>query len=146
MSELIKVKTSELEGEALDWAVALACFQGPVRNAAGWLFDEYGIDGDDVKATHFVPLKRKSRRGRPTWSPSRKWHHAGPLIAEKVTVTVDTENGCYADCGAQAHAVKHQKPLDEYDGSGPTILIACMRAIVSSELGPEIEVPKELVT
>lgn len=102
------IKTSELEGEALDWAVAKA-------TDTQW----------------------------PT--PSTNWVHGGPLIAEKVTVTVDTEDGCYADCGAKAHAIKNQTPLDEYDGSGPTILIAAMRAIVSSELGETVDVPEELV-
>ena len=123
MSELVKVAVSELEGAALDWAVAKATGAPCYR------------DGD-------IEFWLSDHR----FAPSTSYMFGGPLIAEKVAVTVDTENGCYADCGAQAHAVKHQRPLDDYDGSGPTMLIACMRAIVSSELGPEIEVPRELVT
>tara|TARA_R110000796_G_scaffold95459_2_gene200667 strand:- start:10343 stop:10753 length:411 start_codon:yes stop_codon:yes gene_type:complete len=136
MSELIKVEASELEGAALDWAVAKSRggeykpFQFACNEDAP-LHDAWVFPGGSASTSY---------------RPSTNWAQGGPLIAEKVTVTVDTENGCYADCGAQAHAVKHQKPLDEYDGSGPTILIACMRAIVSSELGPKVEVPKELVT
>lgn len=124
------IKTSELEGVALDWAVAKA-IGADIDNELTHSRKVWAEWGDLSIPEHF--------------SPSQSWGQGGPLIAEKVTVTVDTENGCYADCGAQAHAVKHQKPLDEYDGSGPTILIACMRAIVSSELGETVDVPEELV-
>ncbi|WP_339119160.1 phage protein NinX family protein [Halomonas sp. BMC6] len=125
MSELVKVAVSELEGVALDWAVA------GLVHAEKWRHEKY-CGG---------PLA--SING---WNPSIDWAQGGPLIVEKVTVIVDSEEECFADCGYQAYAIKNQRPLDDYDGSGPTMLIACMRAIVSSELGPEVEVPKELVT
>lgn len=118
------IKTSELEGFALDWAVA------KVKRMRVLFCTDRTLRGDYIDEP---------------WEPSVNWDQGGPLIAEKVTVTVDTENGCYADCGAQAHAIKHQRPLDEYDGSGPTILIAAMRAIVSSELGETVDVPEELI-
>lgn len=157
MSELVKVEVSELAGAALDWAVAQV---DPMCEGLNWrpiggssLWGGFSvIDGEELMCAYLpqsANLREQmkiDRRDSERYSPSRHWDRAGVLIDKKVTVIVDTENGCYADCGAQAHAIMYQKPVEEYDGSGPTMLIACMRAIVSSELGPEIEVPKELVT
>ena len=111
----VTVKTAELESAALDWAVA---------KALGWtvrISIRYGVQcvniPDEWNTETIIEF-----------SPHTDWQQAGPLITDKITVIVDSEDVCYADCGAKAHAIKYQKPLDEYDGSGKTILIACMRA------------------
>jgi hypothetical protein len=94
------MKTSELTGAALDWAVAKC--EG--TRALWW---EY--------------------------SPSQKWEQAGPIIErEKIAIDFDGDAWCASD---------NRKPLANY---GPTPLIAAMRCYVSSKLGDEIDLPKEL--
>jgi hypothetical protein len=110
------MKTSELSGAALNWAVAKC-------EGANW---EDGLlvwyDEESVK-----------RQCRPS-AYSSDWAQGNPIIErEKLAVCIgwkqwlafsdDTENA-----GVQ----------------GPTPLIAAMRCYVASKLGDEIEVPKEL--
>ncbi len=114
----MQVKTSDLEGAALDWAVAAVT----------------GEHDDGEHASMEIGLGR--------YSPSTDWSQGGPLIAEKITVLIDCEAGCYADTWANAGI--YGQAFSEYDGQGPTLLVAAMRALVASEIGDEVEVPDEL--
>ena len=109
------MKTSELTGAALDWAVAKC----------------EGIDymKDDVRF-----------RGAYARKYSTDWAQGGPIIErEKIgfwAYTLDEEGnenpGWYAETFAGSVA------------TGPTPLIAAMRCYVASKLGDEIELPEEL--
>jgi hypothetical protein len=116
------MKTSELTGAALDWAVAKC--EGVLEaihettSEELWYYDrEVGSD------KHF-------------W-PSTDWAQGGPII-EREEISVNWANGQW-----QAHTVNKQ---DEYEQIeyGPTPLIAAMRCYVASKLGDEVDVPAEL--
>lgn len=120
----VTVKTAELEGAALDWAVAKAKKPQDVHPA--WDLAE------DEKGAQWL-------RGLVgTYSPSRIWAHGGPIIEER--------NIGFSYIGEEWLAT-----LDEttqgcgHCESGPTHLVAAMRAIVAAELGDTVEIPEELV-
>jgi hypothetical protein len=124
------MKTSELTGPALDWAVAKC--EGfdettYLRNAI-IIKDVFG------KATGItVPINREY-----VWfKPSTDWAQGGPIIErEKIDVEWRSIEGCWAKL----------EWLDEpfHEGFGPTPLIAAMRCYVASKLGDDIDIPKEL--
>ena len=123
----MKLKTSELTGAALDWAVA-KCEGIHVSMArGGWFvfdsdaFSEYRNDYNDDKLQSF--------------KPSTNWAQGGPIIEEGMLIAPDP-------CGWEA-----RHPGDDGDSTeavGPTPLIAAMRCYVASKLGDEIEIPEEL--
>lgn len=131
----MKIKTSELTGPALDWAVAKA------KGATNFRYD--------TVATYWVTLDEKDRALSKGWAqsftPSEDWAQGGPIIErEQIDVTYS---------GDGWYAVKHNS-LDGVPGylgdtviaddDGPTPLIAAMRCYVASKLGDEIEIPDEL--
>ena len=129
----MKIKTSELEGAALDWAVA---------KAADWnVYTRKGrVYQADVMGTVDTPAF--------PFSPSRRWDMVGPLIeryrvelydqGNEYTATIDRGGDKCLECGCS---------MQEGDphASGPTPLIAACRAIVAAKLGDEVDVPEELV-
>lgn len=124
------IKTSELEGAALDYAVAKAVGEnikhdpmgfGSGLNAGFWVWGE--IDQPKLKI---------GRCGTLGYSPSNSWAMAGPMIDARVSAINK------ADSGWWAHSVNNI-------GEGTTALIACCRAIVAAELGETVDVPEELI-
>ena len=122
----MKVKTNELNGDALDWAVAKCEPDDTVRI----YFDE----DTGEKLCH-------DDWDVPEFSPSTDWAQGGPIIErEKIgfwAYTLDEEGnenpGWYAETFAGSVA------------TGPTPLIAAMRCYVASKLGHEVEVSDELL-
>lgn len=119
----MKIKTSELVDEALDWAVA-QCEGVKVHPGAGgglWVCDPnaYGgsrcIEGD------------AGRR----FCPSTDWSQGGPII-ERVGINLkqDQPPG-YPPYGWSAWCPARKST---YYGEGPTPLIAAMRCYVASKL------------
>lgn len=118
----MKIKTSELTGIVLDWAV-MKC-EG--SDSSKWI-------DDDIYGNHIE---------RP-YSPSTDWSQAGPIIErECIDLTCRTE-ALNNNAGAEWDATIFD------DGSvcatGPTPLQAAMRCYVASKLGDEVEIPEELV-
>ena len=126
------MKTSELIGPALDWAVAKC--EGYVIE---WddVFEDYWLEHGDVRHT---------RLGN--YSPSTSWEQAGPLI----------ERECIATYASGACSVSPKNPdywvaeildtseiLTQY---GPTPLIAAMRCYIASKLGDIVDVPDEILS
>lgn len=117
------MKTSELTGSALNWAVA-KCEEG--FNAEDWLHDY--------------------RLGFTT-KFSTAWSQGGPIIErEKIKVAPNLSGSWH---GQIRHTGTH--PLVDHpvltgftNAHGPTPLIAAMRCFVASKLGDEVEVPQEL--
>ena len=110
------MKTSELTGHALDWAVAKC----------------EGIDygKDDVRF-----------RGAYARKYSTDWAQGGPIIErEKMSVSYQ-QHDKFPDICWTAYA-GDGNPRKGY--SGPTPLIAAMRCYVASKLGDTVEIPKEL--
>ena len=126
----MKIKTSELIGPALNWAVVKASGQ----NADYWL--EKYASGD---------------RRCMCESPSIDWSQGGPII-EREGINTFKYNKLDASEHDKwgAHKVVPRKAMDgvEYSAAlcldGPTPLIVVMRVYVASKLGDEVEIPEEL--
>lgn len=112
------VKVSELQGAALDWAVAMAekmpvtLYKGPGNT---WV-NYFGNDFD----------------------PSRSWDCCGQLF-DKYCVEIDRLAG-------KVFATIRLCDERSIVCSSRESLIAICRAIVSAKLGDEIEVPDELIS
>ncbi len=122
------MKTSELTGLALDWAVAKCEGMHVMMSRGGWFvfdadaYSEFRNDYNDSKLQMF--------------RPSTNWAQGGPIIEKEGIRLHRSHTG---DWWAGAESEPH-KPI-----SGPTPLIAAMRCYVASRLGDEVEVPQELI-
>lgn len=152
------LKTSELTGPALDWAVAKAS-----GRLGAWIRDDarpgtsildIGIDdGISPKLVVYVPKKRGIVKCEPyaPWSPSTDWAQGGPIIErEELTVGPYYLDGKLAGWEAFNHKTIAWDESGEYirgsehNCTSPTPLIAAMRCFVASKLGDEVNVPEEL--
>ena len=118
------MKTSELIGAALDWAVAKC--EG---------FDWY----IEVKPTAYGPkpfVFEEHGEVSCLFQPSTRWAQGGEIIErEKIELNYDDAIGWTA-------AYMDVRGLVECIGSTP--LIAAMRCYVASNLGDEVEIPDEV--
>lgn len=127
------VATSAIIGPALDWAVATLEKMPIKKDPMG--FGRQSPGGYWIWPDMYPPRPTYMQIGKQ-YSPSTDWAQGGPIIERKWI-----ELGAYED---QWRAVMHMEHGSLYlDGSTP--LIAAMRCFVLSELGPEIEVPAELL-
>lgn len=109
------MKTSELTGAALDWAVAKC------EHPEWW---EMFVDMDTI---HGLRMDDGN-----DYTPSTNWEQGGPIIErERIATWGDGNLYWEAECGWAW-------------GKGPTPLVAAMRCYVASKLGDEIELPEEL--
>jgi len=109
------MKTSELQGAALDWAVSKCEFPEPDYEPQDWLV--YTTEGCNDDGWVFTP--------------TTDWAQGGPII-EREGLAVWKNNG-YWEAEAASNWAK-----------GDTALIAAMRCYVASKMGDEIEIPEEL--
>ena len=111
------MKTAELTGAALDWAVAKC-------------------EGHKVFIKH-APLQimytPKRKRSWYIYTPSTNWAQGGPII-ERETISLDY---------AQEEDWAAKTPAYQW-AYGTTPLIAAMRCYVASKLGDEVEIPEGL--
>ena len=120
--DTVTVKTSELIGPALDWAVA----QCEARS------EQERRENENLPClvSHF--------------QPSTDWSQGGPIIDREcisllyLYVTDDP----FRWAATQKPTLKNVKPDAVY---GPTPLIAAMRCYVASKLGDTVQIPRELV-
>lgn len=124
------VKTSELIGPALDWAVA-KCEQVivDIGKRGQVFFDTYENDPP-------AGVNEYNDNRWQMYSPSTDWAQGGPIIErEKLSVTIQQGDPplWFASC-----------PRYYFKSNGPTPIIAAMRCYVASKLGDEIEIPEEL--
>ena len=112
------MKTSELTGAALDWAVAKCA--GELDEQDYYLHESTGA---------FM-----LERGEVSWvySPSTNWAQGGPIIAQHIFLIEDI-----GDYEWEATAANGRKCR------GDTVLEAVCRAYVASKLGDEIDLPDE---
>lgn len=133
------MKTSELTGVALDWAVA-KCERLPLKldpmgfrkdaptsiQAGWWVWDGEG--------QHQVIGHRKTHRGQEDgYSPTTDWAQSGPIIER------ERINLWFEDRGNWAASTPEG---EDYWSTEP--LVAAMRCYVASKLGDEVEIPEEL--
>lgn len=112
----MKIKTSELIDEKLDWAVA-------------------SIEGVPIHGGKHIGILGYSKdRGDALWFlPSTDWSQGGPIIERE---EIETRKANSKEWGAWKDGVGCIH--------GPTPLIAAMRCYVASKLGDEVEIPEEL--
>ncbi len=128
------MKTSELIGPALDWAVAKC----------------EGLQAAQLKVNGPVHVFRTVGYEPTTYQPTEKWNQAGPIIEREIYKLFRNVGGTFT---AQIKIrVPYYSPTygadigrDEVIScAGPTPLIAAMRCYVASRLGDEVEIPSEL--
>ena len=121
------MKTSELTGAALDWAVARCEKLDAYTDIAG---DGWGVFVDYSDDYCLVQ-----------YQPSKHWGWAGPIIErEKIDLNWDVTLSHRVDGLWFASASG-----GDDDMTASTPLVAAMRAYVASKFGDEIDVPKELI-
>ncbi len=159
---MARVSTSELNGPALDWAVAKAEGHRVVvltvaEQKARWFEDvpaEKLAKEADAFATYIEPTLKPELRvvgedgykrhpthaeaamaygaGIPRFAYSTNWAQGGPII-DRERINVEP----FRDING-----------DQWSADGawnsPTALIAAMRCYVASKLGDEVDVPEEL--
>lgn len=119
------MKTADLTGAALDWAVAKC----ELLNGANYTLavDE---DWDGTLRVNFGGMY-------PEWSSD--WQEGGAIIErEKINISMSATAPC------MAWFYDGLEMLDLTDGETP--LIAAMRCYVASKLGDEVELPEELLS
>lgn len=134
----MKIKTSELIGPALDWAVAKCEGEryGPPT---------FRVHQNSKGAT--VYLNAGMQQSGISYRPSVAWVQGGPIIErEKLCVGYQHQlDPAYVPLLDPAIICWARTTAGGYLKYGPTPLIAAMRCYVTSKLGDEVEVPKELV-
>ena len=134
------MKTSNLTGAALDWAVAKCegvALLDPHDNKWELCWTLLGDDSGEY------------------YAPSTNWAQGGPIIErEKIAIGYTLELPASVK-GNEWCALNHDRyvkfdaggDVEEWplpNSIGPTPLIAAMRCYVASKLGDEVEIPNEL--
>ena len=114
----MKIKTSELQGPALNWAVAT------VEGYKYVTFQQLG------RMQVFVSNKKHECYD---FDPTENWAQGGPII--------ERERIELKDDGGTDWLASHNNDTVQF---GPTPLIAAMRCFCASRLGDEVELPEEL--
>lgn len=122
----MKIKTSELTGAALDWAVAKAA-DYLTRLGDHWMLQ-----------LPYVGPRINYRPGeKSAFSPSTRWAQGGPLIEqEHISIYPDP-------CDYTPEFKWSADSPDVFRWGGPTPLVAAMRCYVASKLGDEVDVPSD---
>lgn len=123
------MKTAELEGLALDWAVAKV--EGELRPIGDVLLQ-------DGRLYLIEPGNHEQNDVWRNYSPSSSWEQGGPII-ERERILVQPEIG-KEGAGNAWSAIA----IEGFECFGSTPLIAAMRCYVASKFGEEVEIPKEL--
>jgi hypothetical protein len=111
------MKTSELTGAALDWAVA-KCEGMPDE-----VFDGLGVA--------YIPDPRQPHFNM-AFEPSTDWSQGGPII-ERERINLEPFSN-----------INGEQWSADGEWDSPTPLIAAMRCYVASKLGDDVDVPEEL--
>jgi len=124
---LVEVKTSELIGPALDWAVA---------KAEGLNLPPYPGRGGKQCLINVSPASWT------VFEPSTDWSQGGPLIERLAgfQLKIWLESSPETKCEAHIHSYE-----GDWIAFGPTPLIAAMRCLCVVKLGDTVQVPEELV-
>ncbi|MDG4719386.1 phage protein NinX family protein [Thalassospira aquimaris] len=131
------MKVSDLDGRALNWAVAYVLWGKPRKSEHWHCFDT----GNSDQPQAIVREKPRSIQ-EDEYNPSGNWAHGGPLIPIcDVYLFPDTDGYI-----AKVHAVFEDHPDIEVTMHGSTPLQAACLCIVKylSRCNDEIEIPDEL--
>jgi hypothetical protein len=124
------MKTNELQGVALDWAVATCEKLDRYTDMTGWANDwAVYVDYDEGYA-------------HAHYTPSTTWGWAGPII-EREKISLEHLPGA-GDAGADVWIATYVEGASIFEEQGPTPLIAAMRCYVAGRVGDEVDIPEEL--
>jgi hypothetical protein len=142
----MEIKTSELSGVALDWAVAHALNLAPCTVHGKGTVKGYGFVSPDDPYVGFLLRNHYDaafdecegfpwKRNQQIWEPSSNWSQGGPIIDLRCICLDywDEDNPWKADSSG------------DNPQFGSTPLEAAMRCYVASVLGDVVDVPEELV-
>ena len=116
------MKTTELQGAALDWAVAMS-------------------EGYEPQIDRGMVWCRPFHGSFSRYCPTTDWAQGGPIIErEKINIG---KHSCDED-GVVTWGASKSSLFQGAFYAGPTPLIAAMRCYVASKLGDEIELPEDL--
>lgn len=126
----MKIKTSELTGTKLAYAVGVAD-KRIMRNGIGRSLEVRGRteDGEELPDSWDMWM---------LWYPQDNWSQGGPIIEREAISVVPCES-------MEEWAADMQFRQGVETQYGPTPLIAAMRCFVYSRLGDEVDVPDELL-
>jgi hypothetical protein len=136
---MARMNASDLDGAALDWAVAqsegLPIRRDPMGFVTGseagfWVWGEVGST-----------VGIKGLIGRE-YSPSTNWSQGGEIV-ERLREQSRHQFWVESD-GPNTHVLSWPDEHAFYRGYGPTMLIALMRCYVACKLGEIVEVPEPL--
>ena len=158
----MKIKTNELTGVALDWAVGLADGRR-IRTSIGGSLEARGR----TESGHELPEDCDLWM---IWTPSTRWSQGGSLVEESKINLISVEGEYNPQLAGTAEAfstywvaeVGRLRPTETYGPqgdawgdvfqidacdaiAGPTPLIAAMRCFCRAKLGEFVEVPDNLV-
>ena len=134
----MKIKTSELTGPALDWAVA---------KCLGWVtYPTDSIEHGDWYHTNAAVAPHgyeHNRVHRENFKPSTDWSQGGPILSrERINRTID-HSGLWVAYWTDGYGEEdYCKKWMQCDRSE---LVAGLRCYVASKLGDEVDVPDELI-
>lgn len=133
----VVIETQNLEGLALNWAVA---------KALGWM--DYPEDSIDQGVHWYLDPERAPycpRIAKIDWMPTNDWRQAGALVDDHIKRMGDCSepvNGWDAiPEGKQYFVMNHDSNM----AFGSTKRIAVCRAVVLAKLGTSVEVPAVLL-
>jgi hypothetical protein len=115
------MKTNELVGAALDWAVA---------KCEGYFDTDMASVRDGVTDVFYFDK----------WSPSTDWAQGGKII-ERERINISPRDGYWE---ALYLDNLFQEDGSDYFQMGATPLVAAMRCYVASKLGNEVQLPEGL--
>ncbi len=125
------MRTSELGGAALDWAVAKC--EGKTK------IYQFRNGGRRVIDTGHVDYAKAYRKNHACYSTD--WAQGGAIIErEKISLVWTPKSGHWT----AVHTKLTTEGWEDKKQDGETPLIAAMRCYVASKLGDEIEIPEEL--
>lgn len=131
------IKTSELTGAALDWAVA-KCedFRDGFAIIRVW----------NNRVTKIIPGDYETREVYTSYSPSTDWSQGGPIIErEMIQLTPKCMvNPLHGWAAAYRSFDEDDDVFALHRKRGKTPLLAAMRCYVASKLGDTVDVPEEL--
>lgn len=143
---MVEVRASNLEGVALDWAVATA------KTGKVLVFPEGGHlppDGSvSLNDDDFTLWLNDGEGDSEWWSPSTLWSQCGPLLDEHILslrLAVEPKAGWEAVGGVKYSATAKDRDGCEKMAFGDTRMVAACRAVVEAELGALVSVPAELL-
>jgi hypothetical protein len=124
------IKTSELTGAALDWAVA-KCEGDDVAELS---------EGGSYMVVPGATYWNEEGEGFPVeYSPSTSWAQGGPIIEREHISIESTRVGGLGDRWMASAMYEYCTEFSDKP------LIAAMRCYVASKLGDNVEIPEELL-